>query len=398
MKYEWNKLYQMVMKIKRNYENKFGNILHYNFEQWIQELNMKEFNDFVEPLQVNQFNEFILIRYGLAEMQRGMWEDKNSIYRQCRSVVIDLKREELVLTPFRKFFNLNEVEENKIENIITELQNANVVEISDKLDGSMQSCRYYNNDYFMCGSMALDESNSWRLADGKSMLTENHKYMIKSNENLTFVFEYISLKDSHVVCYNKESEGLYLIGVIDITDGYEYNYSEVLEIANKYNINVVQLEDITFEEILELSKTMKSNEKEGWVINIDGHKVKLKCDDYVNLHRMLDVVSSVNVIIQNVADGTFDDLISKVPEMYRFRTIEIYDKIINYVKNTNNTIDKYYNEAYNEDKKTFMIAVDKCPKEIRGYLRAKYLGQEINLLKSTNGGYKKMKEIDNSVE
>jgi len=393
MKYKWNKPFNMAMRIKSDYERLNGVIDSYNFEKWIAELNKDEYNSFIEPLQVNQFNEFILIRYGLAEMQRGMWEDKNSIYRQCRSVVIDLKREQLVLTPFRKFFNLNEVEENKIENVLEELKGANVVEISDKLDGSMQSCRYYNNDYFMCGSMALDESNSWRLADGKSMLTEKHKMMIRENENLTFVFEYISLKDSHVVCYTKQDEGLHLIGVIDITNGYEYNYLEVLEIANKYSVDAVSIENKTLEEILELSKTMKSNEKEGWVINIDGHKVKLKCDDYVNLHRMLDVVSSVNVIIQNVADGTFDDLISKVPQIYRGRTMETYNKIIEYLKNTNYIIDKCYSEVYNKDKKTFMIAVDKCPKEIRGYLRAKYLGQEINLLKSTNGGYKKWKEI-----
>lgn len=397
MKYEWNEPYQLIMSIKRDFTKLHNNntIPHYNFAEWISELNNPYYNAFLEPLQVNQFKDFILIRYGLAEMQQGMWLDSNSIYRQCRSLVIDIRNNEIVLSPFRKFFNLNEVEENKIENIVDEIKSAKCVEITNKLDGSMQSCRYYNDDYFMSGSMALDEENSWRLKDGKSMLTENHKRMIKQNHSITFVFEYISLADSHVVCYNKEDEGLHLIGMIDVETGYEYRYYEIQQISKDYNIQCVDIELISLEEIIELSKEIKSNEKEGWVINIDGHRVKLKCDDYVKLHRMLDVVSSVNVIIQNIADETFGDLVGKIPESHRKRSLEIAKKVFDYVSLVNNQIEEYYKFLPKDSKKDFMIAVDKVyHKELRGYLRAKYLGQEYNLLKSQNGSYKKMKEIE----
>jgi hypothetical protein len=327
-------------------------------------------------------------------MQRGMWEDKNSIYRQCRSVVIDLDKEQLVLTPFRKFFNLNEVDENSLDNIYKEIKNANIIEISNKLDGSMQSLRYYNNDYFMSGSMALEKEFSWRLEDGYSMLSDNHRIMVKENSNYTFIFEYISIKDAHVVIYNKKEEGLYLIGIVDVFSGYELPYSEIIEFSKKYNIKTTVIENKTIDDILKLSKTMKSNEKEGWVINIDGHKVKLKCDDYVSLHRLLDRLSSVNLIIESVADNKFDDLISKVPEVYRDRILKIYNTIIEYRKVSNDYIDDMYKNAPKLNRKIFMIWVtENVTYKYQSYVRNKYMGRDYNVLKSHSGQYKKMKQI-----
>jgi T4 RnlA family RNA ligase len=396
--YEWNKPFQLVMEIKHEYEVKFndGCIV---FDLWVERLDVEKYNKFAEPLQINQKGDMILIRYGLAEMQRGMWEDKDSIYRQCRSLVIDLRNEHIVASPFRKFFNLNEVEENNIDLIKEEIANAKLVEITDKLDGSMQSCRYYNGKIWMFGSMALDKEGSWRLEDGYSMLSDGHKNMIQDNQNFTFVFEYISTEDAHVVIYNKEDEGLYLIGVIDVLTGNELSYSEVIAMANKYKIRSTSAESYTFDDIIELAKTAKSNEKEGWVINIDGHKVKLKCDDYVSLHRILDHVSSDNVIIKAIADGNYDDLISKIPESHRNRIKETSDYVFDFIQFMVVLIHEVYNECYSDEKKDFMVNVNqKCPKELQGYVREKYLNGKFNLLKTQNGSYKKMREIREVLE
>lgn len=392
--YTWNPVYSLTMQIKQDYINKFRTIKEYNLEKWINELNIKEYNDIFECLQFNQYNEFVLIRYGLAEMQEGMWSNPNSIYRECRSVVIDLKRNSLVTVPFRKFFNLNEVEENSLENIKNKMLNAKLIEVSDKLDGSMHCVRWYNDEIFYTGSMALDEGESWRLVDGKRMLTENYVQMAKKNPNFTFIFEYISLKDAHVVLYDKSYEGLYLIGVRDTTNGKEFNYKDLIELAKKYNIKYVNLENKTIEQLLVEMKNYKSHEKEGWVLNIDGHKVKIKCDDYVYVHRVLDKVSSVNVVIQSIADNKYDDLISKIPDKYRERVNCIAREIFNYIKSTEKEIVRLYNEAPKNDRKEFMIWVDEnVVKNLRGYVRSKYLNKEYNLLKKKVDGYKKLNEL-----
>lgn len=390
----WNPVLNLICKIKRDYIETFGKLDTYDFETWLDKLNEKEYNDVFECLQINQDEKFLLIRYGLAEMQEGMWTNQNSIYRECRSVVINLEKEQLIITPFRKFFNLNEVEENKIEVVSDKITKAKIVEVADKLDGSMHSVRWYNNDIFYTGSMAINKKDSWRLQEGYKMLTDNHIQMFKENDKLTFTFEYISLKDAHVVMYKKSDEGLYLIGIRDISTGRQFSYGELVEIANKYGIKAVKLESKTLQQMIEEMKLHKSDEKEGWVLNIDGHFIKIKCDDYVYIHRILDKLSSINVIIQAVAEESYDDLISKVPEKYRERINKIARFLMDHVRKTNKEIKTYYKQSPKEDKKEFMIWVDEnVPNNIKAYVRNMYLNKPYNVLKKRHEGYKRLKEL-----
>ena len=393
--YNWNPVFNIVMNIKKDYINKF-NDNNMNFKTWLEKLNKEEYNNIFSCLQLNQEGNILLIRYGLDEMQKGMWDNPNSIYRECRSIVIDLENEELVLTPFRKFFNLNEVEENKIDKVREEIKNAKYIEITNKLDGSMQSARWYHGEVFMAGSMAINPENSWRLEDGYNMLTEKHIKMIKEFPIFTFIFEYISKKDAHVVKYNKEDEGLYLIGIRDVTTGTEFDYNTVKIFADTYNIKCTDIENISFDECLNQMKKYRADEKEGWVINIDGHKMKLKCDDYVFLHRTLSSISSINNIIKTIADGKdFDDLLSKIPDSHKDRIIEMRDNIYKYLKNINKAIDILYKLSSKDNRKEFMIWVDnKVPNGLKGYVKDKYLKNDINILSNGKQGYKKISEIE----
>lgn len=85
-------------------------------------------------------------------------------------MVIDLEKECIVLAPFAKFFNINELEETNLENVQKRISKAKNVEFSDKLDGSMQSARWYDGRIVMAGSQALDPKASWRLQDGYRMI------------------------------------------------------------------------------------------------------------------------------------------------------------------------------------------------------------------------------------
>lgn len=390
----WNKCFNMIMEIKREYEERYKDGI-LNVEHWVERLNNEKYIDFLAPLQLNHYKEYVLVRYGLAEMQRGMWTDPESVYRHCRSTVIDLKNGELVLHPFTKFFNLNEVEETSLDNVINKLKTAKVIEIANKLDGSLFSARYYRGEIFTSTSMALDEENSWRLADAKRMLKESkeiQKLILKYPE-YTFVFEYISLKDPHVVIYKEYDEGLYLIGITDMNTGRELNYAEIINLAREYGVKSTEIEDIKFEDLLVKSKEIRAHEKEGWVVNIDGHRFKIKGDDYVNIHRILDRISSVNVIIEALADDKYDDLISKIPFAYRGRVEKIADKIMDWKVEMETNIEKYFNEAPKGDKKEFMIWVNGIDKKYQHYVRCKYLGEEYNLLRNKNAGYRKAKDI-----
>jgi len=261
----------------------------------------------------------------------------------------------------------------------------------------MQCVRYYNGEIFMTGSQALCQEKSWRLADGFKMLVDENKRMAINNPNLTFIYEYISLADAHVVKYTKEQEGLYLIGIRDVTTGKQFSYKEIAEFATRYNVPMTEIYNKTFDQIIKEIKTIKSDEQEGFVANIDGHMIKVKGDDYVQIHRILSKISSINLIIESVAENRVDDLISKVPAAYRER-VRIVEKIVlDYVKNMETEVQKYFDAAPKDDKKSFMIWVESnVPKKYKGYVRNKYLGIENNYVKYGSEkcpAYKKLKEM-----
>lgn len=414
--YEWNPVFRFVMDIKRRYIEKFGEPEYKTYiieekeisslEYWILKLADEKAAEKIQYLEINQNNEFILIRYGKFSSAgdgqyeitaNDLWNADDGFFLECRSVVINLKAEEIVIAPFRKFRNLNECPENDIAVVTEEIKNAKTVEITNKLDGSMQCVRYYNGEIFMTGSQALCQEKSWRLADGFKMLVDENKRIATDNPNLTFIYEYISLADAHVVKYTKEQEGLYLIGIRDVTTGKQFSYKEVAEFATRYNVPMTEIYNKTFDQIIKEVKTIKSDEQEGFVVNIDGHMIKVKGDDYVQIHRILSKISSINLIIESVAENRVDDLISKVPAAYRER-VRIVEKIVlDYVKNMEAEVQKYFDAAPKDDKKSFMIwAESNVPKKYKGYVRNKYLGIENNYVKYGSEkcpAYKKLKEM-----
>ena len=287
----WNPVLNKFIEIKNEYQNKFGHI-EYNYtegytdetetclERWVSELKNPDYDDLLSCLELNQHENMLLIRYGrysniydgeIEASGEDLWDKYDGFYRECRSIVIDVVNDCIILSPFSKFFNINELEETSLENIQRRISNARTIEFSDKLDGSMQSARWYNNKIVMAGSQAINPDNSWRLQDGYRMLNENPRYkeMLKKNSNFTFIFEYISLKDAHVVKYTKEQEGLYLIGIRNVLDGRECNYKSVIDIANKFNIPTTKLFDKTLEQVMSELDDKSSDEAEGFVINIE---------------------------------------------------------------------------------------------------------------------------------
>ena len=415
----WNPVLNKFIEIKNEYQNKFGHI-EYNYtegytdetetclERWVSELNNPEYAELLSCLELNQHENMLLIRYarysniydGEVEASgEDLWDRYDGFYRECRSIVIDVVNDCIILSPFSKFFNINELEETSLENIQKRIDNANTIEFSDKLDGSMQSARWYNNKIIMAGSQAINPANSWRLQDGYRMLNENPRYkeMLKKNPNFTFIFEYISLKDAHVVKYTKEQEGLCLIGIRNVLDGRECNYKSVIDIANKFNIPTTKLFDKTLEQVMSELDDKSSDEAEGFVINIDGYKVKLKYNDYVYIHKALSKLSSVNLIIRSIADDKYDDLLAKLPVAYHDQVKKVAAIVVDYINRTEKTVREYYNEAPKDNKKEFMIWVsENVPREYQGYCRELYFGNKINVIKSGNDKcphYKRLKDM-----
>ena len=103
-------------------------------------------------------------------------------------------------------------------------------------------------------------------------------------------------------------------------------------------------------------------------------------------------------------DGTFDDVLAKLPEAYRSDILILSDFILSHERDFLKTVDKYYEAAPKEDKKEFMLWVtNQVPRKYQGGVRNKYLNKPVEYLRRARGGnqsyqYIKMSEIDPNFE
>lgn len=399
MNYEWNVAYQYIMKIKKEYIAMNHGLDTTSVKEMCQKLNTAEYNNFLNNVLITEYGTLNLFKYSIVKGgDIDLYTNTNSVYREMRSLVIDMETDEIVLCPFRKFFNINELEETSIDVVADEIKNAKSIEIANKLDGSMQSASYYHSKIVMSGTHAMNPKMSFRLEEGYKFLTENYQDMIKDNVGKTFIFEYISLKDPHVVIYTKEQQGLYLLGIRNNNTGEQYTYNEVKNVAKKYGVKTVVLETRTLDEVLNSVDDYKNTEKEGWVLFVDGKMYKIKCTDYVQIHRLLSY-NSANAIIRAIADEYYDDIISKIPEAYKGRVQNIANIIFKYIKEENQKIDSYWDMIpKDESQKNKALFIQKnIPKDYQTYMFSKLANYEYNVIKfklnSITPQYIKMQDI-----
>lgn len=378
--FNWNPVFNLVMEIKDKYmENHEVN--DYNIVKWCKELNEQKFNYFMNGVDTSIEGSFVLFKYSLVKGEIDIATNKDSIFREARSVVIDIDKEEIVCAPFRKFFNINELGETSIDVVKENIKNASLIEITNKLDGSMQQARFYNGKILLTGSKALSPKHSNNVKDGYTLLTANYVKMISENDKYTFLFEYIAPADAHCVNYH-DTHKLFLIGIRDVYTGYQFTYHEVHDFSKKYNVPMTEFEVKDFDALADECKKYHSDEKEGWVIRVDNNMYKMKCDEYLEIHKFLYHITSTNILIKAVADGYIDDLIAKIPSMQRAKVKQVADIIINFANDFwHKAVDYYDNAPKNDDKAFAKYVMTEVPKDYQSVVFSQKNNYEWNPLK-----------------
>lgn len=418
----WNPVLNMIIEIKNKYVES-GRTLSYEYDskescidRWIRELNIEKYKTLFKVIDIVQFNNLVVVKYARTEEifsyeeeecgynYQSFWNIENGFYRECRGVVIDVVNEKLVNVPFAKFFNINELPETSMEIVRDKIKIAKSVEFSDKLDGSLEDASYYMGEIVVASSKNLDRSISKQLNSTYVIIENNIGYqnMIKENEDYTFMFEYIGADDIHVVSYDKSKHGLFLTGIRSKIDGSLKPYRKVVEIANKYGVKVTEVYNLSFEEILEERKKYTADEKEGFVLNVDGFMVKIKCEDYLNIHRSLQAkVKGINIIEAYDTDS-IDDLLSSIPKTYNSIVFDALKVIREYIEYMSENVEKYYALAPKDDKVEFYRWVNSVPAIFRKYVKLTYENKEVNYVISQRGStgttYKKMSEFKKILE
>lgn len=312
--------------------------------------------DFVLIMQCLRFSynaRYVLLHYndmGMWNVMRQINRDAqfesgfylyDQILKECRSVIIDLYHVKIVSLPFAKFFNMNECEDYSEDVVREKISKAEHVEFTDKLDGSFVQIKYIEDTENFSENLLISTSGSVSVKTNdylkyiKKYIGEHpeNKYhrLCKQYKNYTFMFELIAPKfDPHVVAYDEEDTGLYLIGARNVKNGDLMLHDELASLGAKYNIPFTEYYNgLNLDEALHICENSDATDKEGFVCIIDDFMVKIKTRDFFRVAKNIQKVTFKSVA-KALIDERFDDFIAGMPDMYKSEAEKIKNKIVNY--------------------------------------------------------------------
>jgi len=256
------------------------------FEVSIFDYLMAGYNDFAKPIADSDITAFEL--RGLAFVHYPDGTKKRSIL-------------------LNKFFNLNQVEPTQYELV----KDKKIRKVMDKMDGSVMSFLKLPNDEIVIKTKTFFDNDQTTL--GKQVYDSdlNLQQFVKEaiDSNLSIITELTSPANRIVLGYAKTE--LTLLQLRDQNTGeYLDIYSHPL--VKKYDIKCVKKIDITsLDELIELAKTVENIE--GWVVEFeDGLLLKIKVLWYVNLHGLVEKISTENFLMQKIVENEIDDIVAEL--------------------------------------------------------------------------------------
>lgn len=233
---------------------------------------------------------------------RRLWDELTIM---SRGLILDASGN-IVGRPFPKFFNMEELNQ---EMIPFELPTNEQYEVFEKMDGSL-------------GIVYMAPDGKWHVATRGSFespqalkaqqLLKNYN-INEFVEGFTYLFEIIYPENRIVVDYG-DQERLVLLDVISNETGTSYGVDgwERLgfDVVNSYK---------NIESLSSIRDKFSGENKEGFVVKFEsGFRIKLKFEEYVQLHKIISQMTPLHIWEILSSGGEVEDLVGTVPD-------ELYD-------------------------------------------------------------------------
>ena len=255
----------------------------------------------------------------------GLWDE---VTVQCRGLISENTTGTILVRPFKKFFNYEEVVG---KDVIP--SKGDYVYIQDKMDGSLGILFNYEDEWIMAtrGSFTSEQAI-------KGLEIVKSKYFLDSwFKEYAYLVEIIYPENRIVVNYGNVEKVTFLSIVLNEgwrwkpTDETELHWSTSTAIFHSLGIkkeDIVKTEQhFNFsDELYKSLKEKNETNKEGFVLRFQpgNFRMKIKFEEYVRLHKVMTNLSTTTVweVLSN--GGTMDNLLKDVPD-------EFYQKIQEYV-------------------------------------------------------------------
>lgn len=196
----------------------------------------------------------------------------NPVTTQCRGLIWDTQTLEVLARPFPKFFNYGE------SGAPTVPPGADV-EVTDKLDGSLGILYPVDGGWAIATRGSFD---SEQARHATALLRAKYHHRFVPDPTVTHLFE-ILYPGNRIVCDYGSTDDLFLLGVVDIETGRSYGPNGGSPWPGP------RAATFGFSSFTEALAAPPRPNAEGLVVRIVGteHRLKLKQDDYVALHRII---------------------------------------------------------------------------------------------------------------
>jgi RNA ligase len=235
----------------------------------------------------------------------------NAMRRECRGLIF-YPDGRIMSRPLHKWFNIGERAETLPRNINWDQTHT----IFEKLDGSMVRPVVVDG-YIRWGTkMGITEvsMNAEQYVAEHPRYTEFASWAV--DNNLTPIFEWCSRKNRIVLDYPEDQ--LILLAVRHNITGEYLDVREqkmLVDQIQRYRIPVANTISSfgTVEELIAHTRGLK--DAEGFVVAfVDGHRIKIKADEYVRIHRCLDRIRFDRNIVDLILNQQIDDVAPLLPE------------------------------------------------------------------------------------
>ena len=281
---------------------------------------------------------------------------------QCRGLITDNKGN-IIVKPISKFFNYEEIL-NESETIIPFKDQ--YVYVQNKEDGSMLILFYYENQWVTAtrGSFTSEQS-----IKGMEILKKNYNLEL-FEKSVAYIGEVIYPENQICVNYGKDEKVMFISTVPNLVYTWYHDnefhwttslsYFKMSGIKKKHIVETKQYFNFDNDLCKEL-KELNTKNKEGFVLRFfpSNFRLKIKFEDYINLHRIVTGVSNLIIWEYLKESKDLDELIQKVPD-------EFYD----WVKKTESNLTSEYGILENE----YKIIFNKIKKEVNSEDRKVFAG------------------------
>ena len=270
-------------------------------------VNLKELTQYVEDkfisLRKHPTQDLFIWNYTDKTQYSWHWDE---ITMMARGLITDSEGN-VISKSFSKFFGVSDHSSTKLEVLPAELPL-----ITEKVDGSLISVVNYKGTLVVASRGAFESDQAIHATEWLKQ-----KGITKIPEGRTYAFEWLA-PDNQIVIQHVQSK-LVLLTVFNIGEIVTERPREWVEAeGRRLEVEVVRTFDFpTFAAIRESLKTMNGSIQEGFVVRYsNGLRVKMKCETYIKLHKIMTQESVTTIWEELVEKGNVDSIIESVPKEF----------------------------------------------------------------------------------